>query len=205
MTPKLAPDAARSGPLAARYASVRAASLALAAPLSAEDCQVQSMADASPTKWHLAHVTWFFETFLLERFEAGFAPFDPAFRVLFNSYYQGVGEQHARPERGLLTRPSLHEVKAWRAEIDERVQTLLRHHADPLLLARIALGLQHEQQHQELLLTDIKHAFSFTPLHKAYAKRWPMTSVHAQPLRWLGFDGGLIEHGFDAARDGAFS
>jgi hypothetical protein len=101
-------------PLAARYAAQRQASLALAAPLSAEDCQVQSMADASPTKWHLAHITWFFETFILERFEAGFQPFDPAFRVLFNSYYQGVGERHPRPQRGLVTRPTLADVKRYR-------------------------------------------------------------------------------------------
>jgi hypothetical protein len=102
--------AAHSAP-AAHYATVREASLALAAPLSAEDCQVQSMPDASPTKWHLAHVTWFFETFILERFEAGFRPFDPAFRVLFNSYYHGIGERHPRPERGLVTRPDLAQVR----------------------------------------------------------------------------------------------
>ena len=137
----------------------------LAAPLSAEDCQVQSMADASPTKWHLAHVTWFFETFLLERFEPGFAPFDPAFRVLFNSYYQGVGAQHPRAQRGLVTRPTLAEVLRYRAHVDERMQALLAARAgDAEIEALVGLGLQHEQQHQELLLTDIKHALSFNPL-----------------------------------------
>src|SRR6187455_3317794 len=110
---------APNSPLGNRYAQVRETSLALAAPLTAEDCQVQSMPDASPTKWHLAHVTWFFETFLLERFEPDFRPFDPAFRVLFNSYYKGVGEQYPRPHRGLVTRPALVEVKRFRADVDE--------------------------------------------------------------------------------------
>ena len=139
-------------PLAARYAAVRRASLALAAPLSAEDCQVQSMPDASPTKWHLAHITWFFETFLLERFEAAFVPFDPAFRILFNSYYQGVGEQHPRAQRGLVTRPTLDDVKRYRANVDERMQALLAAHVgNAEIEALVVLGLQHEQQHQELL------------------------------------------------------
>ena len=137
MTPKHAPRAARARPLAARYADVRAASLALAAPLSAEDCQVQSMADASPTRWHLAHVTWFFETFLLERFEAEFVSFDPAFRVLFNSYYQGVGEQHPRPQRGLVSRPGLADVKRYRANVDERMQALLASRGDDAEIAAL--------------------------------------------------------------------
>src|SRR5512138_1069849 len=107
--------------LARRYQEVRRQTDLLAQPLSAEDCQVQSMPDASPTKWHLAHVTWFFETFLLERYEADFVPFDPSFRVLFNSYYQGVGARYPRPERGLITRPTLDEVKRYRRNIDERV------------------------------------------------------------------------------------
>ena len=145
--------------LADRYAHVRQASLALAAPLSAEDCQVQSMADASPTKWHLAHVTWFFETFLLERFEPGFVAFDPAFRVLFNSYYHGVGAQHPRAARGLVTRPDLAHVKRYRAQVDERMQSLLAPCGDDAEIAALdSLGLQHEQHHQELFLTDIYHA-----------------------------------------------
>ncbi|MEO8058896.1 MAG: ergothioneine biosynthesis protein EgtB [Burkholderiales bacterium] len=194
-----------AGPLTRAFAEVRQATLTLAAPLSPEDCQVQSMPDASPTKWHLAHITWFFETFILERFEPAFKPFDASFRVLFNSYYQGVGEMHPRAQRGLITRPTLAEVLRYRADVDARVQRLLVSRADdPALSELVTLGLHHEQQHQELLLTDIKHALSFNPQHKAYAKRWPMTTVRAQPLRWLGFDGGLIEHGFDRARDGAF-
>ncbi len=123
--PKFALGRVAGGALAACYASVRQASIALVAPLSPEDCQVQSMPDASPAKWHLAHVTWFFETFVLERFEPGFVPFDPAFRVLFNSYYQGVGAQHPRAQRGLVTRPDLAQVKRYRANVDERIQAVL--------------------------------------------------------------------------------
>jgi ergothioneine biosynthesis protein EgtB len=192
--------------LAARHALVRQRSLDLVAPLSAEDCQVQSMADASPAKWHLAHTTWFFETFLLEPFEAGFRPFDPAFRVLFNSYYQGVGERSPRAQRGLLTHPTLTDVKRYRAAVDERLQALLASSLgdDAAFAGLVVLGLQHEQQHQELLLTDIKHALSLSPGHAPYARRWPMTAVQDQPLRWFGHEGGLVDHGHDAARDGGF-
>ncbi|MGZ5131645.1 MAG: ergothioneine biosynthesis protein EgtB [Caldimonas sp.] len=203
-TPKARP-AVTPVPLAERYASVRQASLELAAPLSAEDCQVQSMADTSPTKWHLAHVTWFFETFVLERFEPGFRPFDPAFRVLFNSYYQGVGEQYPRARRGLVTRPTLAEVKRFRSHVDERMLPLIEARpGDVELEALISLGLQHEQQHQELLLTDIKHALSFNPGSTAYARRWPMAQVQPQPIRWFGHDGGLVGLGHDRRLDGAF-
>jgi ergothioneine biosynthesis protein EgtB len=191
--------------LAERFERVRGLSLELAAPLSAEDCQVQSMPDASPAKWHLAHVTWFFETFLLERYEADFAPFDPSFRVLFNSYYQGVGARYPRPERGLITRPTLEQVKRYRRNVDERVQALLATPApDATRDEIVTLGLHHEQQHQELLLTDIKHAFSFDPNARAYARRWPMTRVRPQALRWFHHDGGLVEHGHDATLDGPF-
>lgn len=203
LDPRPAPSP--TGPLAQAFGDIRQASLTLAAPLSPEDCQVQSMPDASPTKWHLAHITWFFETFILERFEAAFKPFDAAFRVLFNSYYQGVGDMHPRPQRGLITRPTLAEVVGYRADVDVRMQRLLAARPDDATLAAlVTLGLHHEQQHQELLLTDIKHALSFNPTHAAYARRWPMTSVQAQPLRWFGFEAGLIEHGFDAALDGDF-
>ena len=199
------PAAWPQGAVATAYAAVRAASLALIAPLSAEDCQVQSMPDASPAKWHLAHVTWFFETFVLERCEPHFRPFDARFRVLFNSYYQGVGEQSARAQRGLILTPTLNDVKRYRANVDERVHELLAtRRGDAAMDEIVTLGLHHEQQHQELLLTDIKHALSFNPGHAPYAKRWPMATVQAQPLRWFGFEAGLIEHGFDATRDGAF-
>ncbi|MEO7339120.1 MAG: DinB family protein, partial [Caldimonas sp.] len=173
--PRAAP---RPSALADRFSRIRQRSTELAGPLSPEDCQVQSMPDTSPTKWHLAHVTWFFETFVLERFEPGFTPFDPAFRVLYNSYYQGIGERHPRPQRGMVTRPSLDEVKRYRRNVDERIHTLLTTTpADADRDEIIELGLHHEQQHQELLLTDIKHVFSLNPMAPAYARRWPMITV----------------------------
>ena len=191
--------------LAAHYERVRRFTLALAAPLTDEDCQVQSMPDASPTKWHLAHVTWFFETFILERFEPGFRAFEPMFRVLFNSYYQGVGERHPRPQRGLITSPTLEQVKRYRANVDERMAGVLAARPDDAgLLELVTLGLHHEQQHQELLLTDIKHALSFNPLHLPYAKHWPIGAVSPQPLSWHGHEGGMFQMGHVAALDGAF-
>jgi ergothioneine biosynthesis protein EgtB len=193
------------GSLSRRYASIRQASLDFAAPLSAEDCQVQSMPDASPTKWHLAHITWFFETFLLERYAPSYQAFDPAFRVLFNSYYQGVGEQHPRARRGLVTRPTLVDVKRYRAHVDDAMLALLEARAgDAEVEALVTLGLHHEQQHQELLLTDIKHALSCSPLSAPYARRWPMASVGPQALRWFGFAGGLREMGHLPQQDGPF-
>ncbi|MDB5744606.1 MAG: hypothetical protein JWR68_2921 [Polaromonas sp.] len=194
--------------LALRFAQVRAQTERLIEPLSAEDCQLQSMPDASPAKWHLAHLTWFFETFVLERFEPGFKPFDASFRTLFNSYYNGVGDQYPRPQRGLISRPSLQDVLAYRAQVDARVLALLckAAGADQAELPRLVeLGLQHEQQHQELLLTDIQHALSFNPQRPAYACRWPLASTAPQALRWHRYEGGLIAHGFDAAVDGEFA
>jgi ergothioneine biosynthesis protein EgtB len=198
------PAAAAPLALTQRYASVRGRSLELIAPLSPEDCQTQSMPDASPAKWHLAHTTWFFETFVLERHEVGFRPFDASFRVLFNSYYNGIGEQHPRPRRGLLTRPSLDEVLCWRRDVDARVATLLASCADGELASLIELGLQHEQQHQELLLTDVKHLLSCNPTLPSYRPRWPMVAVQPQPILWLGHEGGLVEIGHDPVRDGRF-
>ena len=202
------PNAAPSSVLALRFEQARAQTERLIEPLSAEDCQIQSMLDASPAKWHLAHLTWFFETFVLERFEPQFKPFDASFRVLFNSYYNGVGAKHPRAQRGLISRPSLDEVLAYRAQIDARVVDVMARadEADRAELAQlIHLGLHHEQQHQELLLTDIQHALSFNPLHPAYARRWPLTSTAPQPLRWHAYGGGLVQHGFDAALDGEFA
>ena len=216
--PQTTPDRAgnvdaQQSDLAARYAAVRATTMRLAEPLSDEDCQVQSMPDASPTKWHLAHLTWFFETFVLEPHESDFQAFDPRFRVLFNSYYQGVGEQHPRAQRGLISRPSLTAVKRYRAQVDERMLALMARAAtdgslDADLHGLITLGLHHEQQHQELLLTDIKHALSLgapsSTESMAYAKRWPIGAVQAQPLRWFAYEGGLFELGHDPALDGSF-
>ena len=200
--PAAAPSA---GPLLERYRRVRARSLEWIGTLSAEDCQAQSMPDASPAKWHLAHTTWFFETFILERFEPDFAPFDAGFRVLFNSYYNGIGEQHSRPHRGLLTRPSLDAVRRWRDATDTRIAGLLdRRQGDAEIALLVELGLHHEQQHQELLLTDLKHLLSLNPTRPAYRERWPMVPVQPRPLAWFGHDGGMVESGHDATRDGAF-
>jgi ergothioneine biosynthesis protein EgtB len=210
-SPKVTRSAGTMAALAIRFSLVRRQTENLIKPLSAEDCQIQSMPDASPAKWHLAHLTWFFETFVLERFEAGFKPFDASFRVLFNSYYNGVGDKHPRPQRGLISRPSLSEVLEYRSQVDRRMLQTMEHVAardsgleQKEVLELVTLGLHHEQQHQELLLTDIKHALSLNPAQPAYARRWPLTLTRPQPLAWLDYDGGLIEHGFDTARDGEF-
>jgi ergothioneine biosynthesis protein EgtB len=180
-----------------RLLEVRATTLALAAPLSAEDCAVQSMPDASPTKWHLAHTSWFFETFVLQPYLAGYTVFDPAYRVLFNSYYVAVGERHPRPQRGLLTRPSLAEVRRYRAHVDEALARLLQAPADPppAALELLELGLQHEQQHQELILTDIKHALSCNPLRPAYLPPQPLPVAAAPAMRWIALAGGVARIG----------
>lgn len=197
-TPQFLPEA-QASQLQQRYASVRSQTERLAAPLSAEDCQVQSMPDASPVKWHMAHVTWFFETFILEKFEIQFIPFNTAFRVLFNSYYNAVGDKHPRAQRGLLTRPSLCEVLAWRKQVDARMQALLANQPSAELLALVELGLQHEQQHQELLLTDVKHLLSCSALLPVYQKAWPLAAVAPVAAQWLHFEGGMVETGHAGA------
>lgn len=162
------------------FRTVRAETEARAARLSAEDQIVQSMADASPTKWHRAHVTWFFETFLVIPHVPDYRIFDERFPFLFNSYYVAAGPRHARPERGLITRPNAQEVGAYRVHVDEAVMRLIDG-ADDALLRKIApvleIGLHHEQQHQELLWTDILHAFAQNPTHPAYDKDWTMQSA----------------------------
>jgi ergothioneine biosynthesis protein EgtB len=194
--PHTQPLAITATDLQVRFNSVRAQTLALAAPLSAEDCQLQSMPDTSPTKWHLAHTSWFFETFVLERFEPNFKAYDASFKVLLNSYYNGVGELGVRVERGLMSRPSLERVYAYRNAVDERVAALLQTHSSNTAMQELVLlGTHHEQQHQELLLTDIKHAFSRNPALPAYAARWPMVTVHPQPVAWFSLEGGLARVG----------
>jgi len=182
-----------------RFRAVRGFSLALCEPLEAEDYVVQSMPDASPVKWHLAHTSWFFETFVLEPFVTGYQPHHPQFRVLFNSYYQTVGPQFTRAERGMLTRPTVREVFAYRHAIDDAVCALLasRHDALPAIEARIELGLQHESQHQELLLTDLQHALSFNPLQPVYRVQPEAASlgVAAPALEFASHAGGLVEIG----------
>lgn len=186
--------------LAARLQAVRAQTLSLAAPLSEADAQVQSMPDASPTKWHLAHTSWFFETLVLEAHEPGFRPHHPGYRVLFNSYYNAVGAQHARPDRGLVTRPGLGEVLAYRQAVDERLQALLRRPLPAAALSLLTLGLHHEQQHQELILTDLLHLFSRNPLLPAYRPpAVPPAPGAAAPPAWIALAGGLVDIGHDGS------
>ena len=191
--------------LAARFERIRATTERLAAALSSEDASLQSMPDASPAKWHLAHTSWFFETFILERFDTAFKPFNPAFRVLFNSYYNAVGGKHPRSERGLISRPNLSEVIAYRHHVTARITALL-----PKLETRNAefssllwLGCNHEEQHQELILTDLKHLLSKNPLEPAYQQRWPLTSIQGRKPRWVGYADGLISIGCDNAKNHA--
>ncbi|GAB2628315.1 ergothioneine biosynthesis protein EgtB [Novilysobacter erysipheiresistens] len=184
--------------LIARYRAVRARSRVLAAPLSAEDAMVQSMADASPAKWHLAHTTWFFERFVLAA-KADYRAVDERWDYLFNSYYQSVGPMHARIHRGLLSRPSLAQVLDYREQVDARMaDAFARGDFDRELQQRIELGLHHEQQHQELLLTDIKHALWCNPLKPAYRDDLAMTSGGASPMRWLRRDEAVVEIGAPA-------
>ena len=181
-----------------RFATVRAATRALAAPLSAEDCAIQSMPEASPTKWHLAHTTWFFETFILAKRDPKRAPFHPAFRVLFNSYYNAVGDKHPRPQRGLLSRPSLAEVLEYRERVDREIVALIDSGAlEPEFQALVDLGIQHEQQHQELILTDLKHMLSCNPMRPAYQKHWPLTPIQTREQRWIRVHGGERRIGHD--------
>jgi len=186
--------------LAERYPSIREASAQLAADLSPEDCALQSMPDASPVKWHLAHTTWFFETFVLARFAAGYREFHPAFRFLYNSYYNAVGEQFPRPQRGMVSRPSLEQVREYRAFVDARMAALLGGTTlSDEALGLVELGLHHEQQHQELILTDVKHLLSLNPLEPAYGDGAPHPSGDGTPLAWRAFEGGAVEVGHDGA------
>ncbi len=179
-----------------RVRATRALSDALAAALSDEDQVVQAMDDASPTKWHLAHTTWFFEAFLLQRFLPGYQVFDERFEYCFNSYYESVGPRHPRPKRGLLTRPTAEEVRAYRSFVDAALDRLFERDLSSESAALIELGINHEQQHQELLLTDILALFSAEPLKPAYREAAPGTrSGEAAPLDWIAFDGGIFEIG----------
>ena len=186
----------------ARYDEVRGNTLTLSAPLSAEDQQIQSMPDVSPTKWHLAHMSWFFETFLLTPHALGYQPFDPDFGYLFNSYYEAVGSRWPRPSRGLLSRPSLDEVRSYRRYVDEAMARLIEA-ASEEVFAKIAplleLGLNHEQQHQELILMDILHVLSLNPLAPAYDKGWAKPGALPAALGWSAIEGGLVKIGHRGA------
>ena len=185
--------------LAARYARVRAETERIALPLSAEDQAVQSMPDASPTKWHRAHTTWFFETFVLARVR-GYVPFDPAYAYLFNSYYEAVGPRHARNERGLITRPTSEEVREYRHHVDGAMATLFgRGELADDFAALVELGLQHEQQHQELMLTDILHVFAQNPLAPAYAPHVRAEAGSAHAPQFVRYEGGIVDIGHEGS------
>ncbi len=175
----------------------RSETLRLAAGLSDADATVQSMEDASPSKWHLAHTTWFFEQFVLQPYLPGYAVFHPQFQFLFNSYYEAVGQRQPRPQRGLLSRPTLEEVLAYRAHVDRALETLLRLAPLPECAALIELGLHHEQQHQELFLTDLLHLFAHNPLRPAYRSGPELSSQAAgDPGQgWVDYPGGIVEVG----------
>jgi ergothioneine biosynthesis protein EgtB len=193
----LAQSAAEAEALLRRFRRIRTRSVALCASLSAEDMMVQSMPDASPAKWHLAHTTWFFEQFVLEGVSNYRSP-HPEWNYLFNSYYQTVGPMHARPQRGLLSRPGIAQVLDYRERVDEAVSERLSRGVDAAALTVIELGLEHEQQHQELLLTDIKHAFAINPLLPAYTARLASGAASsAVPLEFIAGAEGVVEIGHD--------
>jgi ergothioneine biosynthesis protein EgtB len=187
--------------LVERYDEIRAHTESLAAPLSPEDQTVQSMPDVSPTKWHRAHVTWFFETFVLAGNEPGFAPYQDRYWFLFNSYYESLGPRYARPDRGLISRPGAHDVGVYRNNVDDRMRALVAG-LDGGSLDKVAptieLGFHHEQQHQELLLMDIKHVLSLNPLQPVYAGS-PSEPSEPDPLGWVEVEGGLVEIGHEGA------
>lgn len=180
------------------FEQTRALSVSLIESLSEADCQIQSMPDASPAKWHLAHTSWFFETFILKKFLPDYSEFSAQFDVLFNSYYNAVGEQFSRPNRGVLSRPSLAKVLEYRAHINTAMQGFVQSENCPQeVIALLEIGIQHEKQHQELLLTDIQHGLYQNPLLPAYAELDLPSNTALAPLRWINFPGGLVEIGAD--------
>ncbi len=185
------------------YKSVRQQTLKLTETLEPEDTVVQTMPDVSPTKWHMAHTTWFFETFVVSPRIANYTPYHPRFHYLFNSYYYTAGQMHLRPQRGLLSRPTLNEVLAYREHIDEAILELIeKHPTDSELAMLVTLGLNHEQQHQELILTDIKHVFSCNPLQPALIEAAPTSTRPAPELKFLHGESGLTQVGFNTAEHG---
>ncbi|MEP3275309.1 MAG: ergothioneine biosynthesis protein EgtB [Stappiaceae bacterium] len=185
--------------IVARYQATRARSIALAEGLSDADQTVQSMADCSPTKWHLAHTTWFFEAFILVPHASNYSPFNERFFYLFNSYYEQAGPRHPRPQRGMLTRPSASEISQYRAHVDEAMAELLASGTpDARVTDLLILGCNHEEQHQELLQTDILHLFAQNPLKPALRSSIPIDSGNATTsLKWIEIDGGVVEIGED--------
>ncbi len=200
-------------PLSQQYDRVRQQALAICKPLAVDDYGVQPVPDVSPPKWHLAHTSWFFETFLLKPKLAGYQAFDPSYEYLFNSYYNGVGEQHPRTDRGNLSRPTVEEVYAYRAHVDDNMHELLASaetdSSGQELTSAVVLGLQHEQQHQELLVTDIKYILGNSPVHAPYTESLesrPAVSdssldIGSCPLEFYSFDGGVCEIGINPGDD----
>jgi ergothioneine biosynthesis protein EgtB len=178
-----------------RFDAARRTTAWLTEGLSAEDCQLQSMEEASPVKWHLAHTSWFFETFVLGEHLPDYRVLDPSYKTLFNSYYVGVGARHPRPQRGLLSRPSLAEVLAYREHVEDGMRRLLQREMPANVRELVELGLQHEQQHQELIVTDLKHHFGCNPLGPVYRAAPPATTDAAAPLQFLPLEGGLVDIG----------
>ena len=178
----------------ARYAAVRQQTEVLCRPLAVDDYGVQPMDDASPPKWHLAHTTWFFETFLLKPFQERYRPFAEGFETLFNSYYNGVGQPFPRPKRGTLSRPTVEEVYAYRAHVDAAMRPLLARGGDEIR-ARVELGLHHEQQHQELIVTDLKYTLGTNPLRPAYRGDLDRTACEPRPVTFIDFPEGFVEVG----------
>lgn len=196
--PRKAKRQGRAADLSRRLLETRNCSLSLAEPLNDEDMVVQAMDDASPAKWHLAHTTWFFEAFLLTQLDDTYKPFDEDFAYCFNSYYEGKGERHPRPFRGLLTRPSADSVRAYRAYVDEALDAFMtRGRLTDEALDIVELGINHEQQHQELLLTDILYLFASQPLRPAYRQAALSEADRAYAPSYVGFDGGIVEVGHD--------
>ena len=186
-----------AGGLRAQYQAVRQCSLQLCAPLSVEDHSLQAMPDTSPAKWHLAHTTWFFETFVLSEHLPQYRPVNPAFRSLFNSYYNAVGERPLRTLRHVLSRPTLAEVYEYRAHVDDAIERLFELDLEPNVLALVELGLNHEQQHQELILTDVKYGLAANPLRPAYRERWNLLAHgDAAEMCWQAFPEGVYDVGF---------
>ena len=183
--------------LLASFSAVRGATMKLISPLTPEDLMVQSSPDASPVKWHLAHTSWFFETFVLNEFASGYTPFHPEFHWLFNSYYNALGEMPEKKLRASFSRPPLDDILAYRTHVDAAIGRLLRQGPPVEAIRRIVLGLEHEQQHQELIATDIKHALFTNPLHPAYLEDSvsDATDAIAPPLDWVVFHPGLTEIG----------
>jgi ergothioneine biosynthesis protein EgtB len=184
-------------PLRERYRDIRNTTLHITSPFSAEDMMLQSMPDASPAKWHLAHTTWFFETFILSPYVSGYKQFDSRFKQLFNSYYKQLGSHPYRGARGLMSRPSLDEIRAYRNHVDQAVLRYLEF-PDENTAALIEVGLNHEQQHQELILTDMKHALWSMPLRPERSDR-PRAVTSVEPVEWVEFEGGICEIGYEGS------